>query len=280
MRRVPATGPDRPFRTAVLVSATGANLRTLLRLQEAEPKVLEVCLVASHAPDVPALQVAAEAGIEAWPGDFDSHCGLRSAAGTAAALQDYRDRARRWHDRLDAELAGWERRHGPIDLVVLAYHRLIEGNLLNRFAGRMINMHPGDLSILGSRLLVGRDPVRLAFDLGCSQTRTSCFLVDESLDGGPVLCVGPPVRRQPGRSADEHEAEQKLVSDPAALTWSVRALAEGRIALAEDRHRDGSRVVALDGVGCPLGGVRLADGADLPEWLSAPGPRAGEGVLR
>ena len=60
MRRVPVTGPDRPFRTAVLVSATGPNLRTLLRLQDAEPEVLQVCLVASHAPDVPALQQYAE----------------------------------------------------------------------------------------------------------------------------------------------------------------------------------------------------------------------------
>lgn len=251
--------PD-PLRTVVLVSATGANLRTLLALQAAEPALLEVCLVASHAADVPALRVAAQAGVPAWPGDFDSRCGLRSAMRTDDELAGYRARARRWHDELDARLARWESQHGPIDLLVLAYHRLIEGDLLARFANRMINMHPGDLSVLGAdgaRLLIGRDPVQRAFDLGHRSTRTSCFLVDESLDGGPLLCLGPAVPRQPGRSAEAHEAEQKVLSDPPALVWSVRALAEQRISLAEARHPDGSRVVELDGVARPLGGIGL-----------------------
>jgi len=254
------------LRTAVLVSATGANLRTLLALRAAEPALLDVCLVASHGSNVPALRAATEAGVQTWPGDFDSRCGLRSAMRTAEELRGYRARARRWHDELNARLAGWESRNGPIDLLVLAYHRLIEGDLLTRFANRMINMHPGDLSILdgdGTRLLIGRDPVQRAFDLGHRETRTSCFLVDDSVDGGPVLCLGPPVPRRAGRSAVAHEVEQKSVSDPPALVWSVRALAEQRISLAEARHRDGSRVVELDGLACPPGGIRLA--AQHPE---------------
>ncbi|MFL6161968.1 MAG: formyltransferase family protein [Jatrophihabitantaceae bacterium] len=249
-----------PLRVAVLVSATGANLRTLLALQAVEPALLDVCLVASHAPNVAALRVAAAAGIQTWPGDFDSRCGLRSTMATADDLRGYRARGRQWHDDLNAKLAEWESHNGFIDLIVLAYHRLIEGDLLTRFAGRMINMHPGDLSILGddgARLLIGRSPVQRAFDLGHRETRTSCFLVDDSVDGGPVLCLGPPVPRRAGRSAQAHEAEQKVVSDPPALVWSVRALAERRISLADTRNPDGSRVVELDGIACLLGGVRL-----------------------
>ena len=263
LRRRAATGP---LRIGVLVSATGANLTTLLALRDARPEEFEVCLVASHAARVKALELARRAGVEAWPGDFDSFCGTASAARDAAARERYRDRARQWHDGLDARLAEWERDHGELDLIVLAYHRWIEGRLLDRYSGRMINQHPADLSVLsarGEREFTGKDPVRLAMAAGRRTTRTSCFLVDGTRDGGAVLAMGPEVpvgeRRPTPQDAWEQELEQKRRSDRVCLEWTVRAFAAGRLALSGDRHPDGSRVVVVDGVPTPLGGRRLTE---------------------
>ncbi|MGW0411011.1 formyltransferase family protein [Streptomyces collinus] len=257
-----------PLRIGVLVSATGANLGTLLGMQDAYPEQFRVCLVASHGERVPALDVARRAGVEAWTGDFDRHCGIASAARDPEARARYRARARAWHDGLDARLADWERSNGELDLIVLAYHRWIEGRLLERYRGRMINQHPADLSVLspsGARQFIGRDPVRLAMAAGRGATRTSCFLVDPTQDGGAVLAMGPEVpvghRRPTPEDAWQQELEQKSRSDRPCLEWTVRAFAAGRLALGDSKHPDGSRVVMVDGQPTPLGGRRLTEEA-------------------
>ncbi|MGW0330825.1 formyltransferase family protein [Streptomyces sp. NPDC003011] len=262
-------GSGAPLRIGVLVSATGANLRTLIDMRRAEPARYEVALVASHGTRSAALDVAREHGIEAWPGDFDAHCGTASRATGPAERAAYRRRARQWHDGLDARIAAWETDNGPLDLVVLAYHRWIEGDLLTRYHGRMINQHPGDLAVLDDthrRALTGNDPVAVAMDLGHSTTRTSCFLVDESHDGGAVLCQGPPVPVRAGTGPAAQEREQKRLSDRPCLEWTVRAFASGSLALSASTHPDGSRVVLVDGVATPLGGRRLT-AADTREGM-------------
>lgn len=264
LRRLRRRSASGPLRIGVLVSATGANLRTLLDLQSESPADFEVCLVASHGSRSKALGVAREYGIEAWAGDFDAQCGLFSEARDERARADYQARARAWHDGLNARIARWESVHGDLDLIVLAYHRWIEGDLLTRFDGRMINQHPGDLSVLDSadgRTLIGNDPVRLAIALGHETTRTSCFLVDDGQDSGAVLCQGPTVptagRRPTEEDAWEQELVQKETSDRPCLTWTVRAFAAGSLSLADRRHPDGSPVVLVDGIEMPLGGKRL-----------------------
>ncbi|MGA5219994.1 hypothetical protein ACPCAE_28520 [Streptomyces cinereoruber] len=272
LRRVGGSGP---LRIGVLVSATGANLRTLLDLQDAEPDQYRVALVASHGTRSPALAVARERGVEAWTGDFDAYCGTASRAVTPEARAAYRRRARQWHDGLDARMAAWEEENGPLDLVVLAYHRWIEGDLLTRYQGRMINQHPGDLTVLDARhrrVLIGNDPVAEAMRLGHPTTRTSCFLVDGSHDGGAVLCQGPPVPVRPDGDAPAQERDQKLLSDRPCLEWTVRAFAAGSLALAPGTHPDGSRVVLLDGAPLPLGGRRLTAPA-APVYAPAPAGR-------
>lgn len=257
-----------PLRIGVLVSATGANLSTLLGMQDAHPEEFQVCLVASHGERVKALDVARRAGVEAWTGDFDRHCGTASAAADPEARARYRARAREWHDGLDSRLAEWERRNGELDLIVLAYHRWIEGRLLERYQGRMINQHPADLSVLSdqdAREFIGRDPVRLAMAAGRPTTRTSCFLVNPTQDGGAVLAMGPEVpvgeRRPTSEDAWQQELEQKSRSDRPCLQWTVRAFAAGRLALSDSTHPDGSRVVLVDGQPTPLGGRRLTEEA-------------------
>ncbi|MFB7947260.1 formyltransferase family protein [Kitasatospora phosalacinea] len=265
-----------PLRVAVLVSATGANLTTLLQLSKSRPDLLEVVLVASDRPRAGALDVARQAEVTTWPGDFTASCGRWSQCRTDQERADYRRRARDFHNRLNERIADFERREGGIDLVVLAYHRWIQGDLLHRFRHRMINQHPGDLSVLtpdGDRAFIGMDPVGLALEAGRAATRTSTFLVDETEDGGPLLALGPEVPytgpRPPSREQiDQHELRQKVLSDRPALVWTIEAIGTGRLAIDEQRrHADGSSVVLLDNRSTPLGGHRLGAGAaDAPSF--------------
>jgi phosphoribosylglycinamide formyltransferase-1 len=256
----------RPLRVLVLVSATGANLSTLLMLAKARPDLIDVALVASDRPAARALDVAEAAGIATWPGTFLAEVGRASDCRTDAERLAYADRARAFHDRLCERIEQHEHDHGEFDLVVLAYHRWIHGRLLDKFAGRMINQHPGDLASLdesGRRTLIGNDPVGVALRRGDTSTQTSTFFVDDTPDGGAIIARGPAVEYRgpwPPTTADvsAHELTQKLHSDRPALIFAVRAIAEGRVALdPARRHLDGSSVVLLDGVPIPFGGVDL-----------------------
>lgn len=257
-----------------MVSATGANLRTLLQVSRRRPDLVEVVLVASDRPAGPALDVAREAGVPTWPGSAAAECGRWSDCVVEEDRAAYRRRAIDYHDRLCVRVERFEARSGEVDLVVLAYHRWVHGALLDKFAGRMVNQHPGDLTALdaaGHRTLAGLDPVGTALRRGDRATRTCSFVVDDTHDGGAVIVRGPALvylgPRPPG--ADDvvaHELEQKRHSDRPALTWALTALAEGRIRLDPvRRHVDGSAVVLLDGRPTPLGGHELcADAQPAP----------------
>ncbi len=252
-----------PLRVLALVSATGGGLSTLLALSSERPDLLSVVLVASDRPACGALDLARERGVEAWPGHFTEECGAARDCRTEADHARYRQRAEAFHDRLSNRIGTYEEQQGAIDLVVLAYHRWVHGQLLERFRHRMINQHPGDLRMLGAdgrRLLIGLDPVGDALRLGHRITRTTTFLVDEAHDGGAILAVGPAVPYEGPRTptpveVEAHERRQKAVSDRPALSWTVTAVAEGRLSIdPTNRHRDGSAAVHVDGRRQELGG--------------------------
>ncbi|MGQ0839460.1 formyltransferase family protein [Actinokineospora sp.] len=259
------------LRVLALVSATGANLTTLIRLAADHPDLVEVALVASDRPKARALDVAAAAGLRVWPGNFEAECGRYRDCRTDPDRAAYAKRAMAFHDRLADRIEGFERDHGEIDLVVLAYHRWIHGRFLEKFRDRVINQHPGDLASLddtGARTLIGLDPVGVALRRGDHSTRTSTFLVDDEHDGGPILARGPVVPYggpRPPSTEDvvRHESLQKELSDRPALRWTVLALAQGRLGIDRStRHADGSATVRVDGVAAPLGGHVIDQPAD------------------
>ncbi|MDM8085104.1 formyltransferase family protein [Cellulomonas cellasea] len=252
----------------MLVSATGSNLRTLLDMARRAPDMVDVPLVVAHGPHAPAVEVARSAGVETWVGDYDEKCGRRSEAAAAGRIADYEARAREWHDRLDERIEAWERVNGRIDLVVLAYHRLIQGNLLARYRHRMVNVHPADLTVLtpdNRRMYVGTNPVAQALADGRRATRTSCFFVTEGIDTGPIICMGPQTPVCADETAKSQELRQKAMSDRPALRWAVERLAEGRISVSTRTHRDGSHAVMLDGQELQFGGQSLAAHEDRRE---------------
>jgi phosphoribosylglycinamide formyltransferase-1 len=137
----------------VLVSGTGTNLQALL---DAE---LPVRAVASNKEAAPAL---ARAG------------GLPTAS---FELRDYASRGER-----DAAMAGWLEHHG-VELVVLAgYMHLLTPTFLDRFPGRVLNVHPSLLPAFP-----GAHAVADQLAAGVSESGCTVHLVDEGVDSGPIL---------------------------------------------------------------------------------------------
>jgi phosphoribosylglycinamide formyltransferase-1 len=139
----------------VLVSGAGTNLQALI------DGGLPIAAVASNRRDAPALLRARDAGIPTATFSLDCHA----------------DRAER-----DLVLAGWLEEHG-VELVVLAgYMHLLTPPFLQRFPGRVVNVHPSLLP-----RFPGAHPIEDALAAGVDVTGVTVHYVDDGVDTGPVI---------------------------------------------------------------------------------------------
>lgn len=139
----------------VLVSGNGSNLQALLDAG------LPIRAVAANRKDAYALIRAREVGVPAATFGLDCHAG---------------------REERDLMMATWLEEHG-VELVVLAgYMHLLTKPFLDRFPGRIVNVHP---SLLPE--FPGSTPVDDALAAGVRQTGVTVHLVDEGVDTGPVL---------------------------------------------------------------------------------------------
>ncbi len=169
----------------VLVSGTGTNLQALLDAG------LPVVAVASNKRDAPALARA-------------SHLATASFE-----LADFGSRAER-----DAAMAAWLREHG-VELVVLAgYMHILTPAFLERFPGRVLNVHPSLLPAFP-----GAHAVEDQLAAGVDEAGVTVHLVDEGVDTGPIL-LQERVPVQPGDTAETLHARIKEIEHrllPAAV---------------------------------------------------------------
>ncbi len=139
----------------VLASGTGTNLQALLDAG------LPVVAVGSNNTRARALDRAAAAGIE---------------AGAFPAVE-FESREHR-----DAELAEWLLERG-VELVVLAgYMQILTPTFLDRFEGRILNVHPSLLPAFP-----GAHAVEDALAHGVKVTGATVHFVDEGVDTGPIV---------------------------------------------------------------------------------------------
>jgi phosphoribosylglycinamide formyltransferase-1 len=139
----------------VLVSGEGSNLQALL------DRGLPVCAVASSRPGARALERAARAGVP----------------GAAFVLEEHDSRAAR-----DASMADWLEGHGVEVVVCAGYMHLLTVAFLDRFPGRIVNVHPSLLPAFP-----GARAIEDALAAGVETTGVTVHVVDEGLDTGPVL---------------------------------------------------------------------------------------------
>jgi phosphoribosylglycinamide formyltransferase-1 len=147
----------------VLVSGEGSNLQALLDAG------LPVAAVASNEPGVRALARAETAGVPT----------------AVFPLRAFATRTER-----DETMAGWLGEQG-VELVVCAgYMHLLEPAFLERFPGRVVNVHPAPLPEFP-----GAHPLEDLLAAGARETAATVHYVDEGVDTGPVIASEPvPVR--------------------------------------------------------------------------------------
>ena len=117
------------------------------------------------------------------------------------------------------------------DLVVLAgYMRILGGEIVRAFPGRMINIHP---ALLPS--FTGLHGQRQALDHGVKVAGCTVHFVDECLDGGPIIvqhCV-------PVLENDDEDtlAERILHYEHRCLPEAIRLFCEDRLVIEGRRVR-------------------------------------------
>ena len=206
-------------RVAVLASGGGSNLGALLAHLDAlgDARRADVVLVASDRREAGALGRARERGIAAES--------LASPAEGDALVR-----------LLDA--------HG-VDLVVLAgYLKLVPADVVRRFHGRMLNVHPALLPAFGGAGMYGRRVHQAVLEAGARVSGVTVHFVSEDYDRGPIAAQWP-VPVLPGDTA-ESLAERVLRAEHAIFPRVVQAVAAGLVRLADDGHVHGSAYVLAD----------------------------------
>jgi phosphoribosylglycinamide formyltransferase 1 len=166
----------------VLVSGEGSNLQALIDAG------LPIAAVASNKAGVRALERAGAAGI----------------ATHVFPLDEYRDRTTR-----DLAMADWLAKSGAGLVVCAGYMQLLTTEFLERFPGRVVNVHPSLLPRFpGTRAIAD------ALEHGVDETGVTVHLVDDGIDSGPILRQEP-VRVEPRETLVEriHAVEHKLLPE-------------------------------------------------------------------
>jgi len=194
-------------RIVVLVSGEGSNLQALIDACQQGRINAQISAVFSNKSAAYGLERARLA-------DIPAH---------ALDVKAYEDRA-----AFDIALADAIEAYQP-DLVVLAgYMRILTADFVQRFAGRMINIHP---SLLPK--YPGLHTHRQAIDNQDDEHGTSVHFVTEQLDGGPVILQA----KVPVFSDDSEDDLVARVQTqehniyPLVVSWFV----EGRLSLKNDQ---------------------------------------------
>ena len=145
----------------ILISGRGSNMTAIAQACAAEGWNARIAAVISNKPDAAGLADAAQRGI-------------------ATAVVDHRAHADR--ATFDAALADAIDAFKP-DLVVLAgFMRILSAEFVNRYAARMLNIHPSLLPAF-----TGLHTHRRAIDAGCKLAGTTVHVVTPELDHGPIV---------------------------------------------------------------------------------------------
>jgi phosphoribosylglycinamide formyltransferase-1 len=210
------------LRLLVLVSGGGTNLQALLdaeregRLGRAAPSSVPpssgpgpsralVVGVVSDRIDAYALERAHAAGVPTAVLEVDR------TLPKAERRRDLSDRilVQAWALQADA-------------IVLAGFLSILEGNLVDEFAGRMINLHPSLLPKFGGAGMYGEKVHAAVLAAGEKESGCTVHLVDSGTDTGPILLQ----RRVPVLSGDTPAtlAERIHAEEHIAIVEAVAAL--------------------------------------------------------
>jgi phosphoribosylglycinamide formyltransferase-1 len=189
----------------VLISGNGTNLQAIIDACDAGKINGEVKAVVSNRPGAYGLERAQNAEIDAIELDhkkFDSR-------------PEYDQALRQVIDEYQP------------DVVVLAgFMRILTGNFVNHYQGKLLNIHP---SLLPK--YTGRNTHQRAIDAGDKEHGVSVHFVTEELDGGPVVLQAkvPVFEADTAQDLAERIHEQEHGIYPMVVNW----LCERRLTMTD-----------------------------------------------
>jgi phosphoribosylglycinamide formyltransferase-1 len=194
-------------RIVILISGRGSNMQAMLKVAAAERWPAQIAAVISNQPTAAGLDVARAAGI----------------ATSAVNHRDYPDR-----EQFDAALAELIDQHSP-DLIVLAgFMRILTPGFVNRYFGRLINIHP---SLLPS--FPGLHTHQQAIDAGVKVHGATVHFVTAELDHGPIIAqAAVPVLDD---DTEDTLAARVLEQEHRIYPQAVRDLMSGTLKLVDGR---------------------------------------------
>ncbi|MCM3128199.1 phosphoribosylglycinamide formyltransferase [Paenibacillus provencensis] len=204
------------YRIAVFASGQGSNFQALVDAAASGKLDATIELLVSDRPQAPVVEKATAAGIE---------CHVFNP-------KEYASREA-YEQEIVAKL---EERN--IDLVVLAgYMRLLTSVVVDRYAGRLINIHPSLLPAFP-----GKDAIGQALDYGVKMTGITVHFVDGGMDTGAIIAqraiMVSPEDTTETLAASIHELERELY--PEVVSWFTKGLVtlDGRqVTIAENDVR-------------------------------------------
>ncbi len=198
---------SQPFPIAVLVSGTGTNLQALLDTVQGHEA--EIVAVASSAPGALALERAATRGVPTAVFERSAHA----------------DREAR-----DAAMAAWLSERGARLVVLAGYMELLTFAFLERFPGRVINVHPSLLPAFP-----GLRAIEQALAYGVKVFGVTVHFVDAGVDSGAVIS------QQAIQLPEARESDQVLAAlrpiEHTLLPDAVRLFARGALSFDSKNPR-------------------------------------------
>lgn len=181
----------------ILISGRGSNMQALVQACAAERWNARVAAVISNRADAAGLEYARGRGITAEVVDH----------------REFADRA-----AFDAALGDAIAQHAPEVVALAGFMRILTAGFVDRFAGRIVNVHPSLLPAF-----TGLHTHRRALEAGCKLAGATVHFVTAALDHGPIIAQAVvPVR------PDDTEAslaarvlEREHVLYPRAVRWLV-----------------------------------------------------------
>ena len=189
----------------ILISGRGSNMQALLEAN----LPCQIAAVISNRADAQGLEIARMHGIET----------------AVISHKDFADRP-----AFDAALSKVIDRHTPDVIVLAGFMRILTANFVERYRGKLINIHPSLLPAYP-----GVDTHQRALQDGIRIHGCTVHFVTPDLDHGPIIIqAAVPVLRDdtpPSLSARVLSEEHRIY--PQAVRW----IAEGRVVVRDGRVR-------------------------------------------
>lgn len=191
-----------------LASGNGSSAEAIVQAVRAGELAAEPTLLVTNRRDAPALAWAREAGLETMV--------IATQADPAAA---------------DLALANAMAAQG-VELIILSgYLRRLGPAILARYAGRILNIHPGPLPQFGGEGMYGARVHAAVLAAGVAESAIVIHAVDAEYDHGPEIARRMiPILR--GDAPEDLETRVKT-AEPGFFIETLRQIAEGRLPLPQ-----------------------------------------------